>query len=59
MSYFTNLLDTIKLGSNVDIERVIKIRMLKMEQEGIQTDHINWDHYIKVVEAKYKQLQAS
>lgn len=28
-----------------------------MEQEGFNTDHINWEHYTKVLEAKAKELK--
>lgn len=28
-----------------------------MEQEGFNTDHINWEHYTKVLEAKARELK--
>lgn len=54
---FQNLLQRISGDSNLNIPLVVKIRRIQMEQEGFNTDHINWEHYTKVLEAKAKELK--
>lgn len=39
--------------------QVAKIRKDRMDREGYDTRFINWDHYVKVLEAKHKSLKNS
>lgn len=54
---FKNLLHKISADSNLNIPLVVKIRRVQMEQEGFNTNHINWEHYTKVLEAKAEILR--
>jgi len=54
---FTNLLNRISGEKDLNIPLVVKIRRVQMEREGFNTDHINWEHYTKVLEAKAKNLE--
>lgn len=54
---FKNLLHRISGDSNLNIPLVVKVRRIQMEKEGFNTDHINWEHYTKVLEAKVKALK--
>lgn len=54
---FKNLLHKISGDSNLNIALVVQVRRIQMEKEGFNTDHINWEHYTKVLEAKAKELK--
>lgn len=54
---FKNLLHKISGDSNLNIALVVQVRRIQMEKEGFNTDHINWEHYTKVLEAKARELK--
>lgn len=54
---FKNLLHKISGDSNLNIPLVVRVRRVQMEREGFNTDHINWEHYTKVLEAKARELK--
>jgi hypothetical protein len=59
MIQFKNLLHRLSATTKVDFGLLVNIRRVRMEQEGFNTDHINWEHYAKVLEAKHAQLVAA
>jgi hypothetical protein len=59
MIQFKNMLHRLSATTKIDFELAVNIRRLRMEQEGFNTDHINWEHYAKVLEAKHAQLVAA
>jgi hypothetical protein len=59
MIQFKNLLPRLSPTSKIDFNLVVNVRRMKMEQEGFNTDYINWEHYAKVLEAKHLQLSAA
>jgi hypothetical protein len=42
-----------------DFWRISHIRRLKIEREGFLTDHIDWDHYARVLHAKHAKFKES
>lgn len=54
--YFTDL--TMYMGC-LNIPLIVHIRRVRMEREGWFTDHINWEHYTKVLEAKQKLVNSN
>jgi hypothetical protein len=56
---FKNLLHRISGDSNLNIPLVVEVRRIQMEREGFNTDHINWEHYTKVLEAKARLIKES
>lgn len=54
---FSNMCDYWKTIS--DVNHMINYRKAILENEGFKTDCINWDHYKKVVNAKFEQLKNS
>ena len=59
MKQFKNLLHRLSPVAKINFELVVNIRRVKMEQEGFNTDYINWEHYAKVLEAKHAQLAST
>ena len=59
MIQFKNLLHRLSPTSKLDFNLVVNVRRMKMEQEGYNTDYINWEHYAKVLEAKHSMLSAT
>ena len=55
MGLFKNMLEGLRPGSSINFQVAVNARRVKMEREGFRTDHINWEHYAKVLEAKRKQ----
>ena len=53
MIQFKNMLHRLSATTKIDFELAVNIRRLRIEQEGFNTDHINWEHYAKVLEAKH------
>jgi len=54
---FKNLLHKISGDSKLNIPLVVRIRRVQMEREGFNTNHINWEHYTRVLEAKVAILK--
>lgn len=59
MSLFKNIFDSVKVTHSLNTNLIAKIRRVKMEQEGYNVNHINWEHYAKVLEAKKERILAS
>ena len=59
MKQFKNMLHRLSATTKVDFGLLVNIRRVRMEQEGFNTDHINWEHYAKVLAAKPAQLVAA
>jgi len=57
MIQFKNILHYITRDSVINLPLLVQIRRCKMEQEGFQTDNINWEHYTRVLIAKQKALK--
>jgi len=57
MIQFENILNYITRDSVINLPLLVQIRRCKMEQEGLQTDNINWEHYAKVLVAKQMALK--
>ena len=38
----------------VDFQRLVETRRAKMIAAGLNVNHINWEHYAKVLEAKHR-----
>lgn len=49
---FQSILRVITIDSNINIPLLVKVRKAKMELLGMPTNHIKWDHYTKVLQAK-------
>lgn len=56
MKQFKNMLHRLSTTPKVDFNLLVNIRRVRMEQEGFNTDHIKWEHYAKVLEAKHARL---
>jgi hypothetical protein len=59
MSLFKNIFESVKVTSSLNTNLIAKIRRVKMEKEGYDTNSINWEHYAKVLEAKKQKILAS
>jgi len=59
MKQFKNMLHRLSTTPKVDFNLLVNIRRVRMEQEGFNTDHIKWEHYAKVLEAKHARLIAA
>ena len=59
MSLFKNIFESVKVTSSLNTDLIAKIRRIKMEKEGYDTNCINWEHYAKVLEAKKQRIIAS
>ena len=59
MIQFKNMLYRLSATAKIDFSLAVNVRRVRMEQEGFTTDHINWEHYAKVLEAKHAQLVAA
>lgn len=57
MEQFKNILNYITRDTILDFFHLVEIRRSKLESEGFNTDHINWDHYARVLVAKQKELK--
>lgn len=55
--YFGDLTLYMISGCFLNIPLAINLRRVKMEREGWFTENINWEHYIKVLEAKQKLIK--
>lgn len=56
MKQFKNMLPQLTALSKIDFKLAVNIRRIRMEKEGFNTTHINWEHYAKVLEAKHAEL---
>lgn len=59
MKQFKNMLHRLSTTPKVDFGLLVNIRRVRMEQEGFNTDNINWEHYAKVLAAKHARLVAA
>jgi hypothetical protein len=59
MSIFKNVFNTLPANTKIDFKKVSEVRRIKMGREGYDINTINWDHYTKVLEAKYIKLKES
>lgn len=57
MIQFKNILLIIGRNTIMNFEHLASIRRCKMEEEGLDTSAINWEHYAKVLYAKQKALR--
>lgn len=42
-----------------DVPVYVNVKRMKLEREGLPTDHIDWEHYSKVLEARKHLLKNS
>lgn len=59
MVQFKNLFKSLTPGIKINFKIVANARKTKMEQEGFNTDYINWEHYAKVLEAKAAKIASA
>lgn len=52
--YFGDL--TLYMSKHLNIPLMISIRRRKLEQEGYFMEHMNWEHYTKVLLAKQELI---
>jgi hypothetical protein len=57
MIQFKNILNYITRDSIINLPLLVQIRKSKMEEEGLPTNNINWEHYAKVLIAKQMALK--
>lgn len=57
MEQFKNILNYITRDTIMDFFHLVEIRRSKLESEGFNTDHINWDLYARVLVIKQKELK--
>ena len=55
---FKNIFLTIGSSMNINFVQLVNVRRAKLQQEGYNTDSVNWEHYAKVLEAKHQLLNA-
>ena len=58
MSFFKNIFNYIDAQTRINFEQLAYVRRAKLEAEGFRTDHVNWEHYVKVLEAKHEELKS-
>jgi len=59
MSFFKNIFTVIDSNTRINFKQLAKVRQSILEQEGLDTSRINWDHYAKVLEAKHENMKKS
>lgn len=56
MKHFVNIFNIIGTSININFQKLAEVRRAKMIQEGIEVNSINWELYVKVLEAKHQAL---
>jgi hypothetical protein len=61
MRFFKNIFITIHPSNTtyIDFDKLVEVRRAKLQQLGYETGAINWEHYKKVLKAKYEKLKNS
>lgn len=61
MTFFKNVFHNISNAKDqrIDFKQLIKVRKMKMERMGLDTNYIDWSLYAKVLEEKHRRLTAS
>jgi len=54
MSLFKNIFLNVNFTINMNFRQLVETRRAKMIAEGYNVNHINWEHYAKVLEAKHR-----
>jgi hypothetical protein len=57
MYIFKDVFQTLPLNTNINFENLVKYRREVLIREGVDVSCINWEHYVKVLEAKFKLLK--
>lgn len=52
--YFGDL--TMYMSRHLNIPLIISLRRIRLQREGFFMEHINWEHYTKVLIAKQKLI---
>lgn len=47
------------LPNIIDVPVYVNVKRMKLEREGLPTDHIDWEHYSKVLEARKHLLKTA
>jgi hypothetical protein len=58
MGIFKNVFLNLGFSININFENLVQVRRAKMIEEGYDVSSINWDLYVKVLEAKRKMLSS-
>lgn len=56
MGIFKNIFLNLGFNININFENLVQVRRAKMIEEGYDVSSINWDLYVKVLEAKREML---
>lgn len=52
--YFGDL--TLYMSKHLNIPLIVSLRRVRLQREGFFMEHMNWEHYTKVLEAKQKTI---
>jgi hypothetical protein len=55
MGIFENIFHNLDSTIHVDFRNLAMVRRAKMIEEGFDVNCINWELYVKVLEAKYER----
>jgi len=58
MKQFKNIFLNLSADARVNFNRIAETRRSKMIKDGLEVNHINWEHYARVLEAKHEALKA-
>lgn len=56
MGIFKNVFLNLGFSININFKNLVQVRRAKMIEEGYDVSSINWDLYVKVLEAKRRML---
>lgn len=56
MKQFRNIFIKLSPFARVDFRKMVYVRRAKLIEEGYEVNHVNWDHYAKVLEVKHQSL---
>jgi hypothetical protein len=56
MNMFKNVFENLGFTVNIDFKKLAEVRREKMIQTGLNVNSINWELYVKVLEAKHELL---
>lgn len=58
MVQFKNIFLNLGNSVRIDFEQLAEVRRAKLIKEGYNVERINWDLYVKVLEAKSRKYNA-
>ena len=59
MKLFRNIFENLGFTVNINFKKLVEVRREKMIRCGFDVNFINWEQYEKVLEAKFKKLNAN